>query len=500
MQLNVSQSMKMGQHMKLAPRMIQSMEILQLPLVELEERIEQELSENVVLERQQPEAESRADEGERDQRDDRAEKDVNESELNAGDGADDFERLLDIASDWPEDNYTSGTRASSGRLDDLSDRAHDAMANAADKPQTLHDSLLEQFHYFDLTPAERAFGEYLINNLDANGRLQSTLAEVRQMSGQPLEMPEAEHVLSLVQKLDPAGVGARDLKECMLLQIDESTPLHDVLRSLIAGHLDDIMHNRLPQVQRQSGYSLDLIKDAIEQMSHLNLAPGRGFVSEVVRTIKPDLRLVHRAADGEDTSDDEPGEWVVELIEEYKPSLRISPRYRKMLQQNPDAQTKEFIRKKVESAKWLIESIEQRYDTLRKVAQSIVNRQSDFILKGPEHIVPLKMQQIADEVGVHVTTVSRAVDDKHLQTPRGVFPLRDFFGGGTTNAEGEEIAWDIIRLKLKEIVDAEDKAKPLSDEKLKAKLADEGYPLARRTVTKYREALNIPSSRQRREY
>ncbi|MFO1021920.1 MAG: hypothetical protein U0903_14700 [Planctomycetales bacterium] len=147
-----------------------------------------------------------------------------------------------------------------------------------------------------------------------------------------------------------------------------------------------------------------------------------------------------------------------------------------------------------------MESIEQRYNTLKRVAQAIVDKQTEFLEKGPEAIVPLKMQQIADVVNVHVTTVSRAVDDKWVQTPRGIYPLKRFFGGGTTTAEGEEVAWDIIRLKLKEIVDNEDKNDPLSDDALVDKLAAEGYQLARRTVTKYRKALDIPSSRQRRAY
>ena len=154
----------------------------------------------------------------------------------------------------------------------------------------------------------------------------------------------------------------------------------------------------------------------------------------------------------------------------------------------------------IEAAKWLIESIEQRYTTVRRVAQAIVDRQVPFLVNGPEHIVPLKMQQIADDVGVHVTTVSRAVDDKFIQTPRGIFPLKRFFGGGTTTAEGEEVAWDIIRIKLREIVDKEDKSDPLSDDALMAELAKQGYNLARRTITKYRKALDIPPSRQRKAY
>jgi len=190
----------------------------------------------------------------------------------------------------------------------------------------------------------------------------------------------------------------------------------------------------------------------------------------------------------------------VELEEEFVPRLRISHSYLKMLQQNPDAKTKEYIKRKVESAKWLMDAIEQRYSTLRRVAQSIVDYQMDFLENGPEHIIPLKMQQIADVVGVHVTTVSRAVDDKYISTPRGVFALKRFFGGGTITSDGEEVAWENIRLKLKEIVEGEDKDSPLSDDALVAELAKHGVKLARRTVTKYRKAMGIPSSRQRREY
>lgn len=225
-------------------------------------------------------------------------------------------------------------------------------------------------------------------------------------------------------------------------------------------------------------------------MKTLNPFPGRGFEEEHVQSVTPDLSV----------EKDDSGKYVVRLEDEYLPQLRISRRYTKLLQRNPDQATKDFIRKKIESAKWLIESIEQRYNTLKKVAQAIVDYQTEFLDNGPEHIVPLKMQQIADQVGVHVTTVSRAVDDKYIATPRGVFALKRFFGGGTTTAEGEEVAWDIIRLKLKEIVDNEDKKSPLSDDALVEELKKHGYNLARRTVTKYRQAMNIPSSRQRREY
>ncbi|MDZ4688390.1 MAG: RNA polymerase factor sigma-54, partial [Planctomycetaceae bacterium] len=291
-------------------------------------------------------------------------------------------------------------------------------------------------------------------------------------------------------QLDPPGVGARDARECLLLQIKEDTPYRDILVTLISAHLEDLAQNRLPLIQRKTGYSLDQIKEALEELRKLNPFPGTGFEERPVQTVKPDLFVEL----------DDNGKYVVRLEDEFTPRLRISKRYQQMLRDGADAQTKEFIKRKIDSAKWLIESIEQRHNTLKRVAQAIVDRQTEFLDHGPEAIVPLKMQQIADVVGVHVTTVSRAVDDKWIQTPRGLYPLKRFFGGGTTTDSGEEVAWDIIRIKLKAIVDNENKDDPLSDDALVDELAKQGYTLARRTVTKYRKALDIPSSRQRRAY
>jgi RNA polymerase sigma-54 factor len=251
-----------------------------------------------------------------------------------------------------------------------------------------------------------------------------------------------------------------------------------------------VAFNRLPLIQKATGYSLDLIKVGIEQMQTLNPYPGRGFEQRPAQRVTPDLAL----------EQDDTGRYVVRLLDEYVPELRISPRYAKMLKENPTPETRDWIRRKIESARWLIESIEQRYNTLRKVAQEIIDHQHEFLDKGPEFIQPLKMQQIADRVGVHVTTVSRAVDEKWIQTARGLFPLKRFFGGGTQSSTGEDVAWDTIRIKLQELIDKEDKKDPLSDDALVDALAAQGITLARRTITKYRKQMQIPSSRQRREY
>ncbi len=475
--------------MKLAPRMIQSMEILQLPLAALQERIDQELSENVVLE-QLTKKDERVDSSSSEEFDE-PKQEIEKRELGDDDSnnASDFERLVEISQEWPDDNYTSGSKPSSNRVQDDMDRQHDVMANAISRPQTLQEHLLEQFHC-DTPNHLKDFGDYLIHNLDANGRLQSSLPELVQVYGTQISLEDAEQTLGIIQKLDPSGVGARDLKECLLLQITPTTPLRDIMITVIADHFDDMLQNRLPLIERKTGYSMDAIKSAMEQMRTLNPFPGQGFDNPDVQAVTPDLRVVK----------DDDGKYVIELIDEYIPELRINRRYIRMLEANPDEATKEFIKRKVESAKWLIDAIEQRYNTLRKVAQTIVDQQIEFLEYGPEHIKPLKMQDVADVVGVHVTTVSRAVDDKYVATPRGIFPLKRFFGGGTKTSDGEDVAWENIRLKLKEIVDDEDKSSPLSDDALVTELAKHGYQLARRTVTKYRKAMSIPSSRQRREY
>ncbi len=266
---------------------------------------------------------------------------------------------------------------------------------------------------------------------------------------------------------------------------------YEELKTLISNHLEDLEHNRLPQIERKTGYSIELIKEALEHLRKLNPKPGAAFTSTYVQPVQPDvfIELV------------EGGRYKVRLEDGHTPNLFISPYYRKLLtSSDTDEKTREYIKRKINSAQWLIESIEQRRNTLTKVAQAIVDHQNEFLNKGPEFIEPLKMQQIADKVGVHVTTVSRAVDDKWIQTPRGIFPLKRFFVGGTVSAAGEEVAWDTVRMKLQEVIDKEDKANPLSDDDLVQELHKHGLTVARRTVTKYRKAMNIPSSRQRRDW
>ncbi len=484
MRLDTSQQMRTEMRLRMAPRMIQSMEILQLPIMALQERIEQELSENPVLvdlrESAAPAEGENEETGATTVTEPEAEEEPNE-----------FDSLIGLDENWSE-LYDEGPRRSRASLSEEGDRKQDAMQNMASRPRSFHDDLSEQLGFFDCDPTIRKLAEYIIYNLDDNGYLKLSLHDVVRDFDGPTTPEQAEEALRLVQKLDPPGVGARDLRECLLLQLTPETPSHDVLRTLIGNHLDDLQHNRLPAIEKKTGYSIETIKEALEHLRRLNPKPGASHAADSgTQYVVPDLIV---------EANDEGG-YDVRLVDEHTPHLSISRYYQKQLRnKQTDPAAREFIQKRIQSARWLIESIEQRRNTLLKVARAIIDHQKVFLDKGPEFIEPLKMQQIADRVGVHVTTVSRAVDDKWVQTPRGIFPLKRFFGGGTTTADGEEIAWDTIKQKLLEIIAKEDKQNPLSDEEIVEEMGNQGLKVARRTVTKYRQALNIPSSRQRKQF
>jgi RNA polymerase sigma-54 factor len=490
MRLSFGQEMRMVQKQVLAPRMIQSMEILQLPIMALRERIEQEMQENPILDvtEQDPDLPDEEVEVENPDAPTSEERElvVDDAKNNEAD----FERLLNLGEDWP-DTFDERPRMSSTRLEEEGDRKHDAMANMVARPQSLQDYLRDQLGWWDLDESTRQMAERIIYNLDANGYLQGRVEDLVDPNAGPEELALAQRALAVVQKLDPPGVGARDLRECLLLQLMPGMHCYDQLRTLISSHLEDLEHNRLPVIQRRTGYSLELIQEALAELRKLNPKPGADFTDVHAPTVTPDVFL--------DVAEN--GAYKVVLEDGRTPSLFISPYYRKLLMQGNATDTeKEWIKRKINSAQWLIDSIEQRRNTLTRVAQAIVDHQTEFLNKGPEFIEPLKMQQIADKVGVHVTTVSRAVDDKWIQTPRGIFPLKRFFGGGTVSADGDEVAWDTVRLKLQEIIDHEDKHRPFSDDELVKELDKHGLTVARRTVTKYRKAMNIPSSRQRRAW
>jgi RNA polymerase sigma-54 factor len=487
MRLDTTMTQRMDQRMILAPRMIQSMEILQLPIMALQERIQQELQDNPVLELKETSTEEVA--GETAAATETEEPAAPEAQRDAEAEAE-TEPFDNIARDW-EDRYYEEHRPSRGGLDDEGDKKHDAMQNMPSRPQSLQDYLSEQIGFLDISPEQMRLLRFVITYIDERGLLPISSEEIARGYDMPVTPAQIEVALAMIQKLDPPGVGARDHKECFLLQLTPETPHREIVRTLIQHHIEDIAHNRLPVIQRRTGYDLETIKEAIEVFKHLTINPGGQFTTESIPYVVPDIAVER----GED------GEYDVRLLDDWTPSIYISRRCMEMYRdKGADPQTKEYLKRKIQAAQWLMESIEQRRNTLQKVTRAIIQHQRSFLDKGPEAIEPLKMQQIADQVGVHVTTVSRAVDDKWVQTPRGIFPLKRFFGGGTHTASGEEVAWETIKQKLLEIIDKEDKSNPLSDEDLVNKLQEVGYPVARRTVTKYRKMLKIPSSRQRKEW
>ena len=497
MRFDTSMQIRLEQRMKLAPRMIQSMEILQLPLLALEERIQEELVANPVLEvseEEEEEEQSPADVAreERDQKELASQEAEEERPLQVDEtgSAEEFGRLDSMTDEWEDyfrEEYVPKSRASGER-----DVKLDALANTPAAGENLHETLLEQFSFFGSDAEVRDLGETIIRNIDANGYLRAPLEDViRDVRGEPA-LEQAAAALALVQRLDPPGIGARDLRECLLLQLDRKGSRDQLVRKIIADHLHDIENNRYPQVAKKLGVDIEDVKLAVEEICHLNPKPGASITRDVVPYIVPDVQIVY---------DEKADEYRVVVRDDRTPHLFISRMYRKMLRNRQlDRQTREFVARNVRSARWLIEAIEQRRTTLARVVGSIVKFQRPFLDHGSDRLQPLKMQQVAEDVGLHVGTISRAVDSKYAETSWGIFALRGFFTGGTENANGETIAWDNVRTRLKQMVDEEDKSKPLSDEEIVEKFKVEGIELARRTVAKYRKVLDIPSSRRRKQF
>jgi len=516
MQLNTGQHMRMQQQMKLSPRMIQSMEILQLTTMALEERIEQELESNPVLELAEHEGDADVH---HERTTDRADESTPEEERpmmahdsEAGQStADDFERLDDL-SDSQDDTYADNTTGSSEYRPSIKvqagerDAKMDAMANTAARGLPLTDQLLDQWRYVDLdNPDLWEAGEHLINFIDDDGYLRTSMQDMVNQAKSNITIPLLTEALGIIQKrLEPAGVGARDLRECLLLQIDALLDADDdvledenidalaAARQIVADHLKDVEMNRLPDIARKAGLNIEQVKTALSRMRRLDPRPGRRIAPEQAQVIVPDVMVEY---------DPVHDVYVAGLNRGRQPSLRINPQYRDLAKdRSEDKKTRQFVTTNMNNARWLIDSIEQRNNTLMRVVQSVLDVQRDFFDHGRQHLKPLPMIQVADQLGIHVGTVSRAVADKYLQTPRGIFPLRMFFSGGTESDSGQEMSWSAVQAKLKEVIDNEDAAKPFSDDQLVEELKKQGIEIARRTVAKYRQQLNIPPARRRKQF
>jgi RNA polymerase sigma-54 factor len=467
---------RLEQRLKMAPQIIQSIEILQLPLLALIERIQQEQLENPLLD-----TEETADL-------DAAPPAAPLTKAETAEVKDDFRRVEAIEGDYHDYFRQAGPRSGGG--DDERDEKMEAIQNAPNPRPSLRDHLTEQIRFLDLPPRRREVCDAIINNLDRDGRLPFPIEEIAESLDRPASVEEARRALEVVQRLDPPGIAARDLTECLLLQLDRSHPDFAMEREIVLHHLADIEGNRFPKIAKETGYAIEDVKRAIGAICMLHPAPGRLYDNEVIPTIAPDVYV----------------EWMedhyeVRLDDNALPRLRINDQYREMMgAQGADPEARQFLQKKMESARWLIDAIVQRRKTLLKVGSEIVRAQQEFLEQGITALRPLKMQEVANAVGIHVATVSRAIRHKYMQTPRGLFPMKFFFTGGTQSSEGGMESWDAVRQRISDLVAAEDKTAPLSDEDIEKKLAESGITIARRTVTKYRKALRIPSSRQRRSY
>jgi len=492
MRLDLGQQLRLAQQMKLSPRIIQAMEILQLPMLALQERIDAEMMSNPVLEILAPENDEPAP-SDNTEALDRGESDlvIEDSPNQQGD---DFERLSEFTQEYGMEFVNSEASSRPKAPTGERDRKLDAMANTPAPSQSLCEYLNDQWRFVEVDDDIARAGRLIIDEITDDGYCRTPLDEIAPAAEPPIEMPLFHKALRLVQKLDPTGVGARDLKECLAIQLAaEADAGHDVSieLTLVQRHLHDIEMNRLPQIEKRSGYSIEQIKDAITNLSHLNPRPGSLISSRVVPIITPEVVV----------DIDEDGKLLVMMADGNAPRLGISEDYRRISRdKKTDREAKQFLRNNIRSAQWLVGAIAQRRHTVHRVAEEVFDVQRDFLDRGEEALKPLPMATVADRVGIHVATVSRAVAGKYVQTPRGIFPLRMFFSGGTTNADGKDMAWDAVKAALKDIVDQEDKANPLNDDQLAAALSKGGVTIARRTVAKYRGLLDIPPARRRREF
>jgi len=474
MRLGLSQNVRMEQRLVQSPQMIQAMQILQLSSLDLEARVAEELIENPFLEVKEP---SDADETEA--------RDDQEAD------ATDLEGMLDMLERYERDFGDGPVRISREDVD----RKFEAMQNTPATYHSLGEALLEQATLTDLDERQHGIAEYIVYSLDHRGYLTEpleSLAESCEIEG--VTVDELETVLGVLRDATHPALGACDLSECLLLQIDAGsladldTPL---VRTLITDHIEDIIANRLPRIARATGHSLEEVKHAIEALRTLDPVPGREYGELPAETIHPDVVV-----------EEVDGRFEVRLTREGVPELTISPTYRRLLRQTQRGDAvRKWIKQRLENARWFIDAVEQRQSSLLRISRAIFDRQQEFLRRGVKGLAPLRMIEIAEATGVHISTVSRAVAGKYAQTPKGILPLRFFFSGGTAKASGGMASQASIKQRIKELVEKEDPKAPLSDDRLADILRErDGISIARRTITKYRKALAIPASGQRRKF
>jgi len=468
--LEIKQDLRLTQQLVMTPQLQQAIKLLQLSQMELQEVIDQEIKENPLLEEDSGQEEPEQEE--KKQEEDAAEAEAREETR---------ESIKD--QDWEE--YMEGYSISS-YTSPRAEGGDTPWENLITRQVTLADYLLWQLGMSPVSPQQQEIGGFIIGNIDDNGYLQIALEEVCKEMSCPAETTEG--VLSLIQSFDPSGIGARDLQECLLIQLQGLAERNPLAEEIVKGSLSYCKNRDYRELARKLKVPLDQVLEAVEVIAHLDPKPGRPFSQEEARTIIPDV-FVYKVE----------GEYVVALNDDGLPRLRISPYYRELINADKKDIPRHYLKEKMKSALWLIRSIQQRQQTLYKVTKSIVLFQRDFFDKGIDFLKPLVLREVADDIEMHESTVSRVTTNKYAHTPQGIYELKFFFSG-KVGGHGEEVAVKRVQNLIRQVITEENPRRPYSDEKI-CQLLKERYniAIARRTVAKYREMMRILSSSERKK-
>jgi len=477
MAIELRQHLKLAQQLIMTPQLQQAIKLLQLSRLELLETISQELESNPLLEEGAEVGPEKEDSGEEGQS---ASREESISEVTIDDRAkEDF--------DWENylGEYSSGSKV---RMEREEVRELPALESRLVKKPSLNSHLLWQMHLSNMSEAQKDVGMFIVGNLDEDGYLQATVAEVAEMA--ECEENYAEEVLRLIQEFDPVGVAARNLQECLLIQANNLELEDDLAVDIITNHLHDLEHKNYHAIVKATGRNPEDIQGAIDVITGLDPKPGKAFDEDDVQYISPDI-FVYKVEN----------EFIILLNEDGMPKLRISPFYREALSKDGQVteQAREYIQGKLRSAAWLIKSIHQRQRTIYRVAESIIKFQRDFFEKGIAHLKPLVLRDVAEDLSMHESTISRVTTNKYMHTPRGVFELKYFFNSSISSFSGGAVASESVKERIRQLVQNEDSRKPYSDKAIVERLREENIDIARRTVAKYRELLGILPSNLRKQ-
>jgi RNA polymerase sigma-54 factor len=467
----------------MTPSLQQAIKLLQLSKLELQEVLNQELLENPLLDETAEETKAEEAEAEATPESKEAEQETKPADTPAEKEKDSFDEIDYDAYFQDYIEYGYNPRGMGEEHDEF------PIENTLTRPPNLTDHLTWQLAMSDASPRIKEIGGFIIGNIDEDGYLRATDEEIA-ASG-PYELEEVQQAVEAIQSLDPIGVGARDLRECLLLQLAFLEVDNPLVELIIRDHWDEFMQRKFVQIAKALAVDMKTLEGVVEIIKHLDPKPGRKYSNERAIYVEPDV-YVQKVGD----------EYVIVLNEDGMPKLRINASYRSMLNSmdsKSDGETVNYIKDKIRSAVWLIKSLDQRQRTIYKVAESIVKHQREFLEKGIDYLRPLVLRDVADDIQMHESTVSRVVSNKYMHTPRGLFLMKYFFHSGIDSDTGEDISSLTVKKKIQGYIDAEDPRKPLSDSKIMKILNDEGINIARRTVAKYRDELNIPSSTDRKQ-